>query len=967
MDHSCEPVIAAKVRPRRVEALARPRLAALLDRAWRVPITLLVAPSGSGKTTAISQFVEAARETGRPVAWYQAEASDADEQQLVRHLDAAFALSSGTPRVGWSTVESAAVSLESDASGERALVIDDLHALEGSQAEKSLERLASYMPSAVHLILAGRRPPSFNLPRLRLQGQLNEIGPDDLRFRSWEADDLFRHHFAEPLRSDELTELLRRTDGWAAGLKMFRMATTGKSLTQRHEALTTLSGRIVEFREYLDRNLLEGLDDELRSFLVRASVLGRVTPAWCDELLESGASDRLLDEVERRHGILARDRGRSTLRFSKVLQDRLGDLLAEELSDADIRDFYGRAGPILEAGSALPEALRAYCRAHDWRSAHRLLQNSGADIFDGRSGQNWLPPALPEIDAWTALAKARHELTSGSWLEAVETYEVAERSFRQLSSTETCRRERTALESWLTPDQPHPTDWLGDLRRVLGLVEPEPPFPAVSAAPKDLLVGGVAAIVRGRLRAGIPLLDAASASGRASTVIAGYASLISTVARLLLGEADAQEVTGAADAVEHTGPPWLPRLVLALGSESGYSVSDGIGSARALVEEDSNPWMTAGLTMLHGVILLTRGEAMGAFPVLEDARIQFESLGAAMLAVWACAFSALALAMTDRNSGFMTATSAARAAAASGCPGALAASLRIMNAIKADAAEASRVALLEADGIIGIGGLVDRLLGSPGSIQEAGHPARGPAELAVDLRCLGGFSLLINGRAVDSLRVRPRARAVLFILALHAGEMVHRDLLLSRLWPLDFEVGLRNLQVALSSLRRLLETASADRSVAILRQGDSYYLDMTRQQSDISEFEEACRAGRRHARSGAHQKASHCLHRALDLYRGDLLPEAGTAEWVLEPREQYRLMAARAAEDLARSCLAMEDPVAAVETCRRGLQLDRYSDELWRMLIDSHERAADHLSAGQARLGYEKALTDLNLVTRGTP
>ncbi len=155
-----------------VFALARPRLATSLNRAWTVPFTLLVAPAGSGKTTALSQLASEARDTGYPVAWYRAEPSDRDEREVLRHLDAAFARSMTSHPEGWKSVEAAAAALEARAESKTALVIDDLHTLEGSSGERALERFLGYLPPNVHLVAAARRPPSFNLTRLRLLDQL---------------------------------------------------------------------------------------------------------------------------------------------------------------------------------------------------------------------------------------------------------------------------------------------------------------------------------------------------------------------------------------------------------------------------------------------------------------------------------------------------------------------------------------------------------------------------------------------------------------------------------------------------------------------------------------------------------------------------------------------------------------------------------------------------------------------------
>src|SRR6202011_4492662 len=180
-----------------------------------------------------------------------------------------------------------------------ALVIDDLHALAATPAEAAIERLITYLPPWLHVITGARRPPEFNLSRLRVSNHLFEIGPDDLRFRSWEVEELFRHHYREPLPPEELAELARRTDGWAAGLQLFHLATRGKPASERRRVLASLSSRLRDVREYLTRNVLEGLDEELRVFLIRTSVLGRLSGPWCDELLGRDDSNRLLAEIER--------------------------------------------------------------------------------------------------------------------------------------------------------------------------------------------------------------------------------------------------------------------------------------------------------------------------------------------------------------------------------------------------------------------------------------------------------------------------------------------------------------------------------------------------------------------------------------------------------------------------------------------------------------------------------------------
>ena len=78
------------------------------------------------------------------------------------------------------------------------------------------------------------------------------------------------------------------------------------------------------------------------------------------------------------------------------------------------------------------------------------------------------------------------------------------------------------------------------------------------------------------------------------------------------------------------------------------------------------------------------------------------------------------------------------------------------------------------------------------------------------IRCFGQFEIEVAGRPVDLSAVKPKARAALRLLALHAGRPVHRELLAEALWPdaNGRHASIRNLQVAISSLRQALDPAS---------------------------------------------------------------------------------------------------------------------------------------------------------------
>jgi DNA-binding SARP family transcriptional activator len=130
---------------------------------------------------------------------------------------------------------------------------------------------------------------------------------------------------------------------------------------------------------------------------------------------------------------------------------------------------------------------------------------------------------------------------------------------------------------------------------------------------------------------------------------------------------------------------------------------------------------------------------------------------------------------------------------------------------------------------------------------------------------------------------------------------------------------------------------------------------------DVAAFERAVEDGRAALRAGDPAQAAAAFHAALGRYRGDLLPEDGPAEWVVKRREQLGTSAADVAHALAETELGLGRPSAAAGVAERGLQIDRYRDGLWHLLVAAHEAAGERAAATRARKGYDDALAELGL------
>jgi DNA-binding SARP family transcriptional activator len=416
----------------RTSGLRRPRLTRAL--APRPRLGLLVAPAGSGKTEVLAQAASAFPGT---VAWYRATADDARRDAVLACLEQTLTSALGMLPTGWQTAHDAVHALDRGATAPLLLVIDDFDAIE---AEASLlAELLEWAPPLISVLVAARRRPELDLSRLRLAGDVVELGYDDLCFRSWEIERLFEAHFREPLSPACVAELKRRTGGWAAGVTLFARAAHGRSPHERRRLLARL-GEHDHVRDYLVRNVVAALPAAEARFVAAAAPLSRLRADVCDELLERGDSSERLAELERRQLVVDARTGDGFLRWHELLcRHMLGEVDDHPPDATDPLD--APADVTRTWWDLLREATTtaADCTAGSATAPQARLVEAVATLLTGRAGDaltaiselRTLDLDLP-LAAYVRLVHAASLLLAGerthSAVEATHAAEAAERS-----------------------------------------------------------------------------------------------------------------------------------------------------------------------------------------------------------------------------------------------------------------------------------------------------------------------------------------------------------------------------------------------------------------------------------------------------------------------------------------------------------------------------------------------------------
>jgi DNA-binding SARP family transcriptional activator len=903
------------------KAIAPAQMGLIRERLFTVAegrLGLVLAPAGYGKTRLLAQVADAFEGA---VCWYRADSADRDPGLLMAKLGGALLRSLNIPAeaTSWEQVFGAVAA----ARQMLLLVVDDFHELEGSESEQCLASLIESAPGGLQILLAARRWPELDIRHLRVSGESSVVEAADLQFRSWEVERLFRDVYGQPLMPEDAAALTRRTGGWAAGLAMFRLLTSGQSPADRRRAVSELSGGSRLVRSYLVREVLDELQPEIREFLRRTCALGVLTASNCDALLACSDSQQVLDDLERRQLFISTEDG-VRYRYHQVLQDHLELELLEQLGPQAAREWYERAATQLEVAGEVSGAFRAYVRAEQWAAVQRLLQIRGADVVAKPLGPmvERIPLSLSSEDPWLVLAEARRLVRHGTLARAVAAYRKAEALTADLDVAALCRLERRQAALWLPGDHMAAGGWKGLVR---GATRRSPDRAARTAAalggPEGRLAVGLAELLGGALdRADVMLRDAAHDPGAGQDLVQ-----IAACARAFIGllsgrvRPDLPELEAVVLEAEVAGRPWWSRLGCAL-LDADAEYLTALDQLRAQAEAEEDLWGSGIIRLLSGIVA-RESEA------LDDAAAAFGQLDAPVLQLWA---QCLAAAVAGETRPYLV-RQASAAGAALDARGVLAAAQRWADQYCSDRAAATSVPAV----------------------------TRQPT---AELRVLGGFELTIGGVPVDQFAVRPRARKLLHVLALHVGRPVHRDLLTQAVWPDSRpDAARRSVHVAISSLRHLLDADTPrGQSLLLPRLGDSYLLGLPDgSHCDLMDFEAALASARTARLSGDGSAERTSLRRALLCYGGDLLPEDGSAEWVVAERERLRLAVAEAGEQLARAEAAAGDVVTAVEQARRALSFDTYRDSTWRLLIQLHEQAGDLSAAHATRRQYGKMLAEL--------
>lgn len=389
----------------RANRVHRQRLLDRLEAGSRSVLALVSAPAGFGKSTLIGDWLS---HRPQPSAWLSLDAGDSDLRRFLTYMVAA--LDRPLPGVGRGVAAAlTAAHLPApdvlltpllnelwDKPG-CFLVLDDYHVIQAPEVHEALAFLLEHLPPEMHLILATRVDPPLPLPRLRARNLLCELRAEDLRFTHEEAALFLRETMGLDVAAHEIEALESRTEGWVAGLQMAALSLQGRDDVSAFIAGFTGSHRFV--LDYLSEEVLDRQPPERMEFLLRTSILGRMSGPLCDAVTGGRDGQEILESLETANlFLIPLDDRRGWYRYHHLFASLLQGELRRRVSEADLADLHARAAGWFADHGLADEAMEHAVAAGDWERAVRIIEaHANPFIHRGELAtvRRWFDP-LPE-------------------------------------------------------------------------------------------------------------------------------------------------------------------------------------------------------------------------------------------------------------------------------------------------------------------------------------------------------------------------------------------------------------------------------------------------------------------------------------------------------------------------------------------------------------------------------------------
>lgn len=350
-----------------------PRLRASLEPVGRCALTVVTAPMGYGKTTAVNWFLG----TQPPGCAIRISIYSDSLPALWQSGRRAFRDAGLTALEGFECPgDPASAGLLADTLCRELrrqepwyVFLDDLHLMPDRRVARFLCELAARLPDNVHLIAASRDKVLSGDQLLRLGGRLHRIGAGQLRL---EGDELaaYAHRFGAALDREQLAELQQATEGWMAAVYLHLQALADRG---------TAPAETADIYDMFTAAMLRPLPPRRQKFLAVMGLADEFTGEMARFITKEPDTAEILSDLTAKNAFVTRLPG-GGYRFHHMMKacaQRDFDALPPEEQAA----YQARYGHWYAENGQYLQALAAYSKAGRWNDVLDVIQRDAGILL----------------------------------------------------------------------------------------------------------------------------------------------------------------------------------------------------------------------------------------------------------------------------------------------------------------------------------------------------------------------------------------------------------------------------------------------------------------------------------------------------------------------------------------------------------------------------------------------------------
>lgn len=415
----------SKIRPpRALHIVHRDRLIEALEQHREKKIILILGQAAQGKSTLAAAYSDRCH---RPSAWINLSPEESDPVNLFRVViqSIQYALKNDGlgsilqyvamdmgPRAETALYRGWVQALLARIASPLQIILDGLEQLAPEAPSfRLLQVLHEEADSKIRLVLLSRTEPPLAMQQLKIRREAAVIDNEQLAFTLEETQAFFREMHDLSLSLDQVKKIHAFTEGWVGGLLLFSEAFKRRpESVQKHLfSEQSVSELKREAFRYLGEEIFSSLDQNVREFLIKSSILDVIDPVLAKELLETEDVEAILKELSEKnlftqtlydpkHGWL--------FRYHQLFREFLRARFESETTREERLRLFAGAGYIYAQREEYESALDCYLEAKAYREAASVIERIGMDLLQsGRIGElakrlQMIPDGLIQHNPW---------------------------------------------------------------------------------------------------------------------------------------------------------------------------------------------------------------------------------------------------------------------------------------------------------------------------------------------------------------------------------------------------------------------------------------------------------------------------------------------------------------------------------------------------------------------------------------